>query len=326
MVTWYSEADVAALLDPVKLIARIESGFSDLAAGQLDDPPPIRIDADDHAANYTTFPAYWPRRGLASVKVLSGVLENPDRGRPMIDAVVVVMDAATGAVRAIMGGRRITALRTAATSAIAVKHLTPTKVDTLAVIGTGAQGIAHVEMLCRVRNFADIFIVSATGNRARAVDAARSIRARTALPVSAADIRDAVDRADVIALATLSNHPLIGQDDIKPDALLISVGSFRPGATEIDPALVDAAGLTIADDASRLRSTWQSTEMPFAARAKDLSALVARSVSPRTSGLRVFLSAGRAFEDLAAATVVLDAAAETGFAGLPLVQGDSFDI
>ena len=318
MAKWYAERDVASLLNPGKLIARIEDGFRDLATGKLRDPRPTRIDADEHGANYTTFPVYWPRLGLASVKVLSGVPANPAHGRPMIDAVIVVMDAATGAIRAMMSGRRITALRTAAASAIAVRYLVPGKGGTLTVIGTGAQGIAHAETLPLVRSFGEILVASATGDRARAAGTAQSIRSRTGLPVSAADAGEAAGRGDVVVLATLASNPMVGPGDVKSDALLISVGSFRPNETEIDPALAEAAGMTIADDADRLRAAWQSTHMRFAVRATDLAALVTGSVLPQTSGLRVFLSDGRAFEDLAAAAVVLDAATETGFEALPL--------
>ncbi|MCP4380248.1 MAG: ornithine cyclodeaminase family protein [Hyphomicrobiales bacterium] len=318
MAKWYAEQDVAALLDPAKLITRIEDGFRELAVGKLVDPQPMRIDSDEHAANYTSFPVYWPRLGLASVKVLSGVLGNPAHGRPMIDAVIVVVDATTGVIQAIMGGRHITALRTAATSALAVKYLAPGKGGTLTVIGTGAQGIAHAETLPLSRSFAEILFGSPSGDSARAADIARSIRLRTDLPVSAADAGDAVGRGDVVVLATAATTPVVALGDVKSDALLVSVGSFHPDETEIDPALAEAAGMTIADNADRLRTAWQSTDMRFAARATDLAALVTGSVSPQTSGLRVFLSDGRAFEDLAAAAVVLETAAETGFEALSL--------
>ncbi len=318
MAKWYAEDDIAALLHPAKLIARIEEGFADLSAGSLIDPPPRRIDVDEHAANVTTFPAYWPRLGLASVKVLSGVLTNPAHGRPMIDAIVVVMDAATGTVRAIMGGRGITARRTAAASAVAVKYLAPGDGGTLAIVGTGAQGIAHAETLPLVRSFTEILIASATGERTRAANVAQSIRSRTRLPVSAADAREAIGRGDVVVTATTASEPVAASDDVKSDTLLLSVGSFRPDETEIDPALVEAAGMIVADDAERLRAAWRTTRLHFAARATDLAAIVTGSVSPQMSGLRVFLSDGRAFEDLAAAAIVLESAAETGFEALQL--------
>ena len=310
---------MAALLDPAALIARVEQGFADLAAGRLTDRRSTRIDSEEHAANYATFPAYWPRLGLAAVKVLSGVATNPARGRPVIDAVVVVLDAATGVVRAIMDGRRITALRTAAASAVAVKHLAPGDGGILALVGTGAQAVAHAETLNRVRSFDRLLIASASGRRDRAEVVAGHIRQLTGTAVAAVDAGDAVRSADVVVLATVSKTPLAMTGDVGRNAMLVSVGLFQPGATEFDPAIAEAAELVVADDADRLRSTWQPTGARFGERAIDLAGLVSGSAQPATIGLRVFLSDGRAFEDLAAAALVLEAAERSGFSGQPLL-------
>jgi ornithine cyclodeaminase/alanine dehydrogenase-like protein (mu-crystallin family) len=236
----------------------------------------------------------------------------------MIDAVVVVMDAATGVVRALMDGRRITALRTAATSAIAVRLLAPGAGGTLTLIGTGVQSTAHAETLTRVRSFERVLVVSASGCRDRAIAAAERIRLQTGAAATAVDIDEGVSAADVIVMATIAKAPLVTTGSVKGEPLLISVGCFQPGATEFDVALAEAAGLVVADDADRLRATWQATRVWFPGRAVDLADLLSGSAPPTTAGLRLFLSDGRAFQDLAAAVLVLEAAERAGFSGQAL--------
>ena len=143
---WISGQDVALILDSAagsKVVDLVEAGLADVGAGTLVEAPITQLDAKEHTANYTVFPAYSRQRSLATVKVLSGVERSPEHGAPMIDAVIIVMDARSGIIRAVMDGRRITALRTAATTAIALRRLLPDGAKFLGIIRTGIQGWAH---------------------------------------------------------------------------------------------------------------------------------------------------------------------------------------
>ncbi|CAH1691723.1 Ornithine cyclodeaminase [Hyphomicrobiales bacterium] len=318
---WFSEQDVTRLLQPAALIARLEAAFKDAAAGLLTEPRPLRIDAYEHGANYVAFPSYWPAAGIATTKVLSGVLGNPSKGLPKIDAVIVVMDAVTGTIRAMMDGRRITALRTAATTALACRALGIRPTGVLGLIGTGVQMRAHAETMSCIAEWETILVASANDDMDRAASAAASISELLGSRVQAAPRAKLLRRSDTIVLTSMSDTPLISPGDTKPDAVIASVGPFLPGSTEIDPALVGSAAIVMSDMPSRLQNHWSKSRSELGRQFDDvidMQPAITGDISPSAKGIRVFLSDGRSIEDLAAASLVLEAAAETGFKGLQL--------
>lgn len=318
---WFSEEEVTRLLEPAALMERLEAAFADSAAGLLAEPRPLRIDAHEHGANYVAFPAYWPAAGIASTKVLSGVLSNPGRGVPKIDAIIIVMDAVTGRIRAIMDGRRITALRTAATTTLALSAMGMKRDGVLALIGTGVQLNAHAETLSIDTNFEAVLVASANDNPERAAQSAEKVRELTGLPAKAVSLKEAVSAADTIVLTTIAHEPVVRLGETKPNALVASVGPFHPSGSEIDLALVRAASAVVSDRAARLKDEWTDHRGEFGRHYDgmlDLAAVLAdRSLVP-DHGVRVFLSEGRSVEDLAAASLVLEAAERQGVAVTPL--------
>jgi alanine dehydrogenase len=318
---WFSEADVTRLLSASALIERLEAAFRDADAGRLTEPRPLRIDADAHGANYVAFSAYWPAHGLATTKVLSGVLGNPGRGLPKIDAVIVVMDAVTGRIRAIMDGRRITALRTAATTALACRALGMKRDGVLALVGTGVQLLAHAETMTSGTQAGTILIASASENLARAQASADLVCDRLGRPAVAVPRGQALAEADTIVLSTISDDPVLKPGDTKADAVIASVGPFHPGSAEIDPAVVRSASAVVSDMPARLADQWTANPTALGEnyhRLADMQAVIAGRATVAKTGLRVFLSDGRSIEDLVAASLVLEAAAAAGIRGLPL--------
>jgi ornithine cyclodeaminase/alanine dehydrogenase-like protein (mu-crystallin family) len=318
---WFSEADVTKLLAPKALIERLEAAFRDADAGRLTEPRPLRIDAFEHGANYAAFPAYWPAAGIATTKVLSGVLGNPEKGLPKIDAVIVVMDAVTGRIRALMDGRRITALRTAATTALACRTLGMKQNGVLSLVGTGVQMLAHAETMTGVASCETILVASASDNRDRAEQAAAAISDLLGRPATAMSSREALARGDTIVLSTLSDLPVLRAGDTKPDAVIASVGPFHCGGTEIDPQVVRMADLVMSDMPARLADHWSAHSEELGAHfdhLMDLQAAVSGRIALPAKGLRIFFSDGRSIEDLAAAALVLETAAAMGFPGMPL--------
>ena len=316
---WFSRAEVEALLDPLALLERLRSAFLDVAAGTVSDPRPLRIDAPEHAANYVGFPCYWPAAGLACVKVLSGAERNPERGLPIIDAVLVVMDAPTGRILAIMDAAAITAARTAAVTALAVAALGPAPGGRVGLIGTGVQMEAHARFLA-LQGGVDEFIVASAGeDLPRATAAALRVAEASGRPARAGSRRDAAG-ADVVVLTSVSTAPLFVAEATAPHAIVASVGPFLPHATELDERLVWSASRLVSDRRDRFLDQWRTAADrlgPAYGRVEDLPALLAGPATPST-GVRVFLSDGRAIEDLAAAALVLEAARERGVPGLAL--------
>ncbi len=317
---WFARAETEALLDLKALRERLRAAFIDLAAGRASDPLPLRIDAPDLAANYVGFPCYWPAVGLASVKVLSGAERNPDLGLPVIDAVVVVMGAATGRIRAIMDATGITAARTAATTSLAIDALGPPPAAVLGLIGTGVQMIAHARAIALGGRVAAILVASANDSVDRAAAAALEVTNATGLPARSASRREVAADADVIVLSSISAEPLFRMGETKSAAIIASVGPFKPEATELDAGLVASAAAVVSDRRERLRLQWGGHAGrlgPMYDAMLDLPELLA---APRAlpDGVRVFVSDGRSIEDLAAASLILEEAGRRGVAGLSL--------
>lgn len=318
---WFSETAAAALLDPSLLMGRIEEAFRALAAGRLVEMPPARIDDSSIASNFVSFHAYWPARGLSTTKVLVGAEGNPARGLPMIDAVIVATDAASGRIRAILGARHITALRTAATTFIAFRRMGLAPGASVGLIGTGMQMHAHA-LMARAAGCGHLYVASANGNSARARLAGQRLATETGLPTDVLSADELAARSDAVVLSTIAAAPVLPADRFRPDGLVASVGAFLPHAAELDPAVVRQAAVVVSDWRDRLRDQWRDAKQDLGRvdeTVLDLSRLLADDVFERPRGGRgVFLSDGRSLEDLAAVSLVLEAAEASGQTGLPL--------
>jgi alanine dehydrogenase len=237
-------------------------------------------------------------------------------------ATIVLLDPDTGALAALMDGRFITEARTAAVSAVSVRHMArpePPDGTTLAILGSGVQARSHLEAIALVRRLKEIRIWSPTpSNRERfaremASDASGPIRA-----VSSA--RAAVEGADVIVLATASPTAVVERGWVADGAHICAVGACRPDVREMDGPLVAAARLIVDSRAGALA---EAGDLVLAIKegacgpdhiAGELGEVVSKRTSGRTSPreITIFKSLGMAVEDVAAAELAWRRAAEQG--------------
>ena len=312
MALLLNESEVRALVPIADLVDVMERALASFSAGEVTQP--VRASVDFDHAFFCVMPAYLgapPALGAKLVTVFSG---NAAKGLPALYASIVLLDAETGTLAAIMDGRYITAARTAAVSAVAVRHLARTDARILAILGSGVQARSHVEALSRIRSFREIRGWSPTPEHlARFV--ADQLRVRVA--VSAAE---AVSEADVIVLATSSSTPVIQSDWVAAGALVISLGAYQPHMREMDPALtarsrviVDsrAAALVEAGDIVQGIRERRFTEAHIAG---ELGEVVLGRVSGRRAmdEVVIFKSLGMAVEDVAAARLAYTRAVEHG--------------
>lgn len=138
----------------------------------------------------------------------------------------------------------ITAIRTAAASAVATEALARPDARVLAILGTGLQAKAHARALAKVRDLGEIRIWGRAGDRAQAV--AASIQTETGVVARAVALEAAVSGADIVCTVTSAVDPILGAGLVSPGAHLNIVGSSGPAQAEIDGALV-AAGCFIVD-------------------------------------------------------------------------------
>jgi alanine dehydrogenase len=316
-----TEAEVRELLSPKELIDAMERALAEFSAGHVTQPVRTALQAGSQRNYFGVMPAYIPGHAPAAaalgVKLVSAFDENTAHGLPTHLATIVLLNPETGGLEAVMDGRYITAVRTAAVSAVAVRRLAREGAKVLAILGSGVQARSHAELLPEVRRFREIRVWSPTaGNLRRFVSDAASA---TRIPVRAAAIaEEAVRTADVIVLATSSAQPVIQSAWVDAGALVISVGACRPDMRELDPDLTARARLIVDSRAAALveagdivlgirEGRWRETHM-----AGELGQVILGRVAGRAAAddVVVFKSLGMAVEDVAAAQLAYERATE----------------
>jgi ornithine cyclodeaminase/alanine dehydrogenase-like protein (mu-crystallin family) len=297
-VLFLNEDQVRQHLRMTDLIPAMEKALIDFSAGKATQPVRSVIKVDPPGGFLGLMPALTPD-GLG-LKAVTFYPSNVERGIPTHMATIFLVDPETGTPLAIMDGRLITEMRTAAVSAAATKLFAPAGSKILAILGTGVQARSHVEALRLVRQFEEIRAWSPT--REHAEQFAKEIGAKS-MPAE-----DAVRGADVVVTATNSTTPVLKGSWLKPGCHVNAVGACRPDWRELDN---DAMANVVFVD-SREAAMKESGDI-ILSRAKlyaELGEALAGKAPSRASETTIFKSLGMAVEDIAAAMLVYRAATE----------------
>jgi len=309
-----SRAEIEAALDLDQLIDALAAAHADLSAGRVSMPPRIAAEVAELDAALLAMPAYLPSAGALTTKLVTLFPRN-DGAVPTHQAVIVVFDSQTGTPQALLDGTAITALRTAAASALSVRLLARQDAAVLALLGTGVQARSHARAIARVRRLASIRVASR--DRARAEALARELAAELGVAAeAAASYEDAVRGADVVAATTHSSEPVVRREWIDPGTHVTSVG-FNTRGREIAPEVVRDSLVVVESREAALA--------PFPAGSNDLLWAIRDGVVPpdhvhtelgelvdgkrpgRTDGaqLTLYKSVGVAIQDAAAAALAV---------------------
>jgi ornithine cyclodeaminase len=249
------------------------------------------------------------------IKVVCIFPGNRARGLESHFGTVTLFDGETGTPLAIVDAGAVTAIRTAAVSAVATRELARGDATRLAVLGAGIQARAHLEALAEVRPFASARLWGRTEANARSV----ADEADVPFPVEVvSSAREAVAEADVIATTTASPEPIVAHEWLAPGAHINAVGSSIPTAREIDGPTMAAAALF----ADRRESFYAEAGDYLLAvdeiGAREVRAELGEVLTGAGEGRRaddeltLFKSLGLAVEDLAAVEHLYCRASETG--------------
>ncbi|WP_350325378.1 ornithine cyclodeaminase family protein [Streptomyces katrae] len=248
----------------------------------------------------------------AGVKIAGVAPGNPARGLPRITGSYLLLDGPTLRPLALLDGAALTALRTPAVSALALRYLTaPGRPLRLVLFGSGPQAYGHLEAVLELRDLAGAVVVARDPGRAERLAAhARGlgVPARTGTPADVAG-------ADLVLCCTTAREPLFDGRLVAPGAVVVAVGSHEPDARETDTALVRRAAVYVESRAAALREAGDLL-VPEAEGAigpghitGTLADLVAgrNSAGGRPSCPQLFKSVGMAWEDLAVAVAIYHA-------------------
>lgn len=239
--------------------------------------------------------------GLTVVKQVTVSPENPERGLPAINGAIMVLDAETGLLRAILGANWITAHRTAALSAVAARKLADPASETIAFVGCGVQADSH---LMAFRDMFPLKRVLAVGRGVKNVQRFSSFAESMGFEVEAAEAEEAVRQADIVVSSITLDYtvtPFLDAHWLKPNAFAAITDLFIPW----QPASVDAFGTVVVDDIEQER-TAEKPMVPATAINGDLTDLVTRAIPERSFDKpAAFAFRGIALGDYAAAVLVL---------------------
>ncbi|MFN8412351.1 MAG: ornithine cyclodeaminase family protein [Anaerolineales bacterium] len=298
--------EIENLLNPNELLLALEEGFKALSAGQLNVPP--RNQAIAPKGVLVGMPAYMPHK-LMSVKLVSVFHENHKQNIPDHQATITLFDSETGSPIAFMDGEYITAMRTAAGAMVSIKHLAHKDSKTVAIIGAGVLGHAHLQMIGTLSGIETILIASKDFSKAEALAAHAS-------NASAVDsTQAAVSQADIVCLCTSSLEPVIKTEWLKAGVHISSVG-YRPPGGELPRDLVETSHIFVESQIAFQAPPVGSAELQGldSESGTELGQVLLKQRAGRRSETEVtiYKSMGHAMEDLVAANLVYQKAMEIG--------------
>jgi ornithine cyclodeaminase/alanine dehydrogenase-like protein (mu-crystallin family) len=300
MALHLDDAEVRRLLGLEPLIAAVREALVDLSAGRV--VQPLRTVMEMPAEEGLLFlkPVLW--RGVLATKLITLMPRNAERGLPTLLATIVLMEANTGRTLAVMDGTWITALRTAAVSAVAVDCLTSNDAKVVAMLGSGALARTHATALRAVRTISEIRIWSR--NPANVANCASEVNG---IAVSSAEA--AVRGADIVCTVTNASEPVLQGAWLKRGAFVAAVGAPRPTWRELDDEAM--ANVVIVDSYEAAAQESGDVILSGAKMAAEIGEILA-GARPRPSvrSTIVFKALGQAVEDAVAAQLVYDAASK----------------
>jgi ornithine cyclodeaminase len=245
------EAEVRASIDMASCIEAVEQAFAAYATGGAELPSVIHLDVPESRGEIHVKAGHLRGGPRYAVKIASGFPDNPGRGLPQNDGMVLVFDAATGAPAALLlDNGYLTDLRTGAAGGVAARHLARRDARVIGIVGCGVQARYQLDALALVRPFREVRIWGRRADRAQAC--AEEMGRRPGRPEGArfravGSAREAVEGADIVVTVTSSREPLVRAEWIGPGTHLTAVGSDGPDKQELDVALLARADRLVAD-------------------------------------------------------------------------------
>src|SRR5438876_3457627 len=240
-----NHTEVAQLLPMPECIAAMEAAFTSFARGASQQPLRTIFRPSKVKGVMAMMPAF--RAGespLFSLKAICVFPGNAALGKDAHQGGVMLFDGTTGELLALVNASAITAIRTAAVSALATRLLAREDAGDLAIIGAGVQARSHLAAMNCVRPLRRVRIASGRFENAKSF--AREMQPQFPVLIESVEtVEGAVRDADIIVTATTSRDPVLKREWISPGTHINAVGTFSPKAREIDTATMAAASLFV---------------------------------------------------------------------------------
>jgi alanine dehydrogenase len=304
-----SDAEVRRVLDLETCVAAVETAFRLVSDGNAPQPAVLSLAA---GSGHFHIKAGLTGDGYFVAKVNANYAGNPDRGLPTIQGLVLLHSAADGRVLAVIDSAELTARRTGAATAVAVKHLAVRRPLTVTLVGCGRQAVSQLDAVAAVRPIAQAYVSDRDPAAARRLVSELSTRMR----IEAFDVGELsahARRSDVVITCTPSRQPLLHAGDVSPGCLVAAVGADNPHKQEIHPHLLRDSKVVVdvLDQCVVMGDLHHAIAAGVLTRA-DVHAELGDVVTGRKPGrssadeVIVFDSTGMALQDAAAAAAIYE--------------------
>lgn len=298
MILHLDDAEVRRLLRLKSLLTGVRQALIDLSAGRVVQPMRIVIDLPSPQGLLFVKPVL--ARDVLATKLITQLPGNAARGLPTMLGTVVLMEPSTGRTLAVMDATWLTALRTAAVSAVGVDALTAPGPKVVAMLGSGALARTHATALRAVRTVSEIRVWSR--NREKVARCASEISGTISETAE-----EAVRGADIVCTVTNASEPVLKGAWLKPGAFVAAVGAVRPTWRELDDTAM--RNVLVVDSRESARTESGDVILSGAAIHAEIGEILAGTEpAPAPGATVIFKALGQAVADAAAARLVYEAA------------------
>lgn len=292
----------------------MKTAFELLSVGKSVVPQRLVMEIPPAAGRLLIMPSFVQKYQHAGLKLVSLFHENPARGLPLIQAVMMLVDALDGRIRALLDGEVLTALRTGGASGLATDFLARKDAKIAAIFGAGVQAETQLTAICAVRPIKKVLVFG--GNRKKAAVFTGRMRDRFEIPVSVAKSPEQLREAQIICTATTSSNPVFSDAHIAAGVHINGVGAYRANMREVPGETVKRAKVIVdqrtaclteaGDIAIPIQQCQIDEKHIFAELGEVVSGARKGRVSP--DEITFFKSVGNAVQDLALAHHVFQTA------------------
>lgn len=311
-----NEKEIQNVYGMEQAIKDVEEMLHHKKKGNVINPVRTVIEFPEEEGSVLYMPSTDLSENIMAMKTVTIFPNNPSRGKPTTQGIVLLSDAQDGEHVATLNASYLTRLRTGAISGLATDRLALDNASTLAVIGTGGMAFEQVLGVLAVRDIKEILLINPTKEKAyRFKDELRNFGVEEAVNIQVLDdVSEAVKQAQIINCSTRSNTPVFNGDDVQPGTHVNGVGSYLPHMREVDFTFLQRANKIVVDDFEAAKE--EAGELIHANKQPDWSydnnlhgeliELVVNDISHRENKdeITFFKSVGAAYYDLAVANGV----------------------
>ncbi len=308
-------AEIEKALPILDAISAMKEAYLALSAGSVELPMRTRISVEEEDGVVLFMPAFLNHgdQQVLCLKTVAVFPRNVEIDLPTIHAAVLVLNAITGQIEAVLEGGRLTAIRTGAASGAATDLLAREDCHVGAVFGAGVQGRTQLQAICSVRNLERVWIFDP--NQENAHQLVEELSGLTPIPIDlkvANSPKQAVKNADLICTATTAISPVFNDEDLKPGVHINGVGSYTSDMIEIPPKTIERASIFVGSRVGVLAEAGEilaAIDQGFLDENElvELGEVISKNKPGRIDQDQItfFKSVGVAVQDAAAASVVL---------------------